>query len=258
MGTTKRGSTLSITERLRRVFLPCVAFSGPRTVTVKVFDKHGLITEMMPSQDMVTQMQTFLNGLAATPGLPAAVVTNLSSIQFNVSYVDHAPSRDDIEHFAVTDFPMHLLTASGSVAASTEDVTDVLVNHRIPQKTNLVKQLDPVLLGKVLPYETLEEDWGNQRVLGIGIPGTYFIPNSQTRCRKVAVIKMQGFMTENLPDARRPAKILFALRHELGHMLGLRHLDGTIMNCKYDLSAPTAYSNHQIEIVSGSLQRLLQ
>ncbi len=262
MGTTTRGNTLSITERLRRVYLPCPANNGNKAVAIKVFDKHNLISEMISSQDMVTELQNFLNGMGASPGLPTDIAANLSSLRFTVDYEPRAPGREEIERFGVTDFPVHLLTASGLVTSSSRDIVGLMEAHRIPEETRVAERPQPgeegINMFRVFPYRTVEDDWEeNRTVLGIGVPGTYFT-NNQTRCRKVGIIKMQGFMTENLPMARRPEKILFVLKHELGHMFALRHQENTIMNPGYDVNPASRYTNDQLFIVSRSLDSLIQ
>ena len=259
MGKTTTGNTLSITERLRRVFLPCPANSAGNNVTIKVFDKHGLLSEMISSQNMVSEMQNFLKGMGSAPRLPADVAANLTSIHYVVQYHESGPGEDEIKRFAVTDFPIHLLTASGLLRSSGEDIIELLEKHRIPERTHVVGTLSPITLLPVFPYKTIEEDWEtNKEVLGMGIPGWYHIPNSQNRCRKIGIIKMQGFMTENLPMARRPEKILSVLKHELGHMFSLRHQAGTIMNAEYGMIADSRYMNDQLAIISLALASLIQ
>jgi hypothetical protein len=217
---------------------------------------------MIDSQDMITEMQNFLNGMDAAPGLPADIAANLASITFTVSYESRSPGREEIGRFGVTDFPIHLLTASGLVASSSRDVVDLMEAHRIPEETRVAEKPPPgeegINLFPVFPYKTVKDDWDEEKkVLGIGVPGTYFT-NVQTRCRKVGIIKMQGFMTENVPPARLPEKILFVLKHELGHIFGLRHTANTIMNDEYKLDVANRYTNDQIFIINSALNSLIQ
>ena len=230
-----------------------------------VFDRHHLMTDMIDSQDMVTGMQNFLNEMDASPGLPADVATNLSSIRFTVRYVPSSPGREEIERFGVTDFPVHLLTASGLVASSSRDIIELMEAHRIPERTAVRELLPPGEEGQeghvtvaVFPYRVVENDWEeNRQVLGIGIPGTYF-GNNQTVCRKIGIIKMQEFMIENVPMARLPERFLFVLRHELGHMFGLTHQENSVMAPSYDIDLPSRYTNDQLFIVSTALNTLFQ
>ena len=262
MPTTRRANTPSLTERLRRVYVPCPENKGNTSVTIKVFDKHKLISEMIDSDDMVTELQNFLNGMAASPGLQADVKKKLSSISFVVRYESRSPTKEEIEGFGVTDFPVHLLTASGLIASSSQDIVNLMVAHKIPEKTSVAIKTpgeNETSFTNVFPYKTIEDDWENdEKVLGIGIPGTYFLPNLQTRCRKVGFIKMRGSMTLNLPLARLPEKILFVLKHELGHMFGLDHQNNTMMDRKYNLDLASRYTNDELIIVSRALGILLQ
>jgi hypothetical protein len=262
MGKTTNRNTLTIAERLRRIFQPCPKNNGNESVTIKVFDKHSLISEMINSQDMVTELQTFLNGMGSTPGLPNDVVTRLSSIHFTVTYKARGPGREEIESFAVTDFPIHLLTASGLFVSSAQEIIELMVLHRIPEKTTVRDRLGPDTVGSfpVFPYKTIEEDWGEPKIQGFGVPGRYDDPlNNQNQCRKIGIIKMQGFMTENVPAARLPEKILFVIKHELGHMFGLRHHDNSIMNPEYNLDQDAShYTNDELFIISSSLDSLIQ
>lgn len=252
----------SVATRLRRIFTPCLRGDGTRNINVRIFDPHELVNEMATSQEVVSELENFLHSMATQTGLEATIVAQLSPISFHVSYVKTTPSQAEINQLGVADFPVYLLTASGLFRSSADDVVSLLVSHRIPELTFVGKRLDPdkLVLSQIRAYQTLEDDWAQKPdVLGFGIPGTYFLPHSQTRCRKVGIIKMQGSMIENLPFGQRKKKILSVLEHELGHMFGLVHESNTLMDGDYKINANfSSYSNNQLWVVGRALDQLLQ
>lgn len=253
----------SVATRLRRVFTPCLRGDGNKNITIRIFDKHELVTEMATSDEVVTGLENFLHGLAAQTGLEANVVAQLSPITFHVTYAKTNPNQAEIDHFGVNDFPIYLLTATGLINSTSDDIVSLMVSHRIPERTFVAKRrtgLSEPLLSPVPSYQAIEDDWAKEpKVLGFGFPGTYFLPNNQNRCRKLGIIKMQGNMTENLPFPRRKKKILSVLEHELGHMFGLVHESNTLMDPDYDVNSKFAsYSNDQLWVVGRALELLLQ
>jgi hypothetical protein len=258
---TLLGGTNS-TEPVRRIQPPCRRSDGNKVVTIKLFDKHQFVNDMATPEEVRTDLETFLNGLATTSGLEAAVAAQLSAITFRVTYQTTSPGQAEIDQLNVNDFPIYFLTRTGVFQASTDDVLDLLGRHRIPDRTFVGRRqgaLPEPVLAPVDPRGIINEDWSDKpSVLGFGIPGTYFIPNSQTRCRKIGIIKMQGFMTENLPVDRRRAKIAGILKHELGHMFGLVHEDGTIMAKDYNLNAShTDYTINQLWVMDRAFALLM-
>jgi hypothetical protein len=217
---------------------------------------------MTTSDEVVNGLRNFLNGMATQSGLDPNVATQLSAITFDVNYAKTSPTQSEIDHLAAGDFPIYLLTATGQTVSSSEDVVSLMVSHRIPERTLVGRRQDADVMAfsDIQPYKSIEDDWTEQRqVLGFGIPGTYFLPNSQTRCRKLGVIKMQGFMTENLQFSLRKKKILSVLEHELGHMFGLAHENNTLMDPNYDNNARfDHYTNDQMAVVAQGLSLLLQ
>jgi len=251
-----------VATRLQKVFTPCLRGDGTRNINIRIFDKHELVNDMATSDEVVSDLQTFLQGLAARSDLEPDVLAQLSPITFNVTYANKNPNQGEIDRFGPNVFPIYLLTATGSITATRDDIVSLLVSHRIPEKTFVARRHgdSAPLLSLVNSYQDIEDDWANKpTVLGFGFPGTYFIPRSQSVCRKLGIIKMRGGMIENLgPSGRRP-KLVSVLKHELGHMFGLVHEANTLMDGDYDVnSKKPSYSPDQMWIVVRALQVLLQ
>ena len=219
------------------------------------------MNDMATPQDVVNDLRTFLNGLDTTPGIDAATAAGLAAYTFDVTYETSFPSQAQIDSFDVNDFPIYFLTTQGVFRSSSDSVVDLLVANRIPELTFVGRRqgaLPNPVLGQVRTYTIIEDDWEEKpSVLGFGIPGVYFIPNSQTRCRKIGVIKMQGDMITNLPFPQRRAKIVSILRHELGHMFALTHENNTMMDPDYEVNATfTQFTNDQLWVVVRALDLL--
>jgi hypothetical protein len=251
----------SVAERLARIQRPCRGGGGNRNIRVRIIDQHQFMNDMATPGDVVKDLQSFLNGLDITPGLDPAIATGLAPYNFTVTYETTVPSQAQIDNSDVNDFPIYFLTTTGVFSSSTDSVLDLLVANRIPELTFVGRRqgaLPQPVLGQVRTYTIIRDDWEDKpSVLGFGIPGVYFVPNSQTRCRKVGVIKMQGSMIENLAFPQRRGKIVSVLRHELGHMFGLTHENNTLMDPNYDVNATfTEYTNDQLWVVVRALDLL--
>jgi hypothetical protein len=253
--TTHRRTAAS--SRVQRVFPPCPAPPAAKAVNVTVFDKLHLITEMIDSAEMVSRLQSFLDAMKHAPGLADVVKASLAAVSFSVKYEPRAATPAEVHGFGHADFPVHLLTASGPSLSTAADVVELLERHRVPERPALFSLAPgpPALVhNNVRPYKDAA-DWADPNLRGLGAPGTYD-GNRQTRCRKVAVIKMQGGMSENLTVERRKAKMMTVLRHELGHTLGLDHAVGSIMDENYSPEAPSMYSTDELTVISLALDGL--
>jgi len=190
------------------------------------------------------------------------VVAQLTPITFQVTYESRMPDQNEINRFGVHDFPIYFMTATGSSAASSADIVSLLIQHRIPELTFVARREPPSrpILSEVRAYQIIDRDWQDKpTVLGFGIPGTYFLTNSQTMCRKMGIIKMQGGMTENLQFMGRRQKLVAVLKHELGHMFGLVHEANTLMDGDYQVNSRfPSYSNDQLWVVGRALDVLLR
>jgi hypothetical protein len=256
MCKTKRDSSPSVNASLLKVFPSCPRGSVFANVNIKIFDEHGLVEEMATSQEVVTKLKTFLNGMKNSVGLQANVVARLSAINFQVAYANSGPGKSEIDRFRANDFPIYLMTASGSFISSRDDIVALLVKHKIPELSFFATRRpgsDGVPnLDQIHPYKDIENDWDNRKtVLGFGIPGPYFLPGSQSKCRKVGIIKMQDGMIENVQFPQRKAKLLSVIKHELGHMMGIDHQDNNLMDRRYEINAQFSnYTNDQIWVAS--------
>lgn len=257
----------SIAQQLLAVQRPCRAGGGNRNIRIRIIDPQTFMNDMATPQDVVNDLQTFLNGLDATPGIDTAIATALATYNFTVTYETSAPTQAQIDNAAVNDFPIYFLTATGVFQSSTDSVVKLLVSNRIPVRTFVGRRIGALtqpVPSVVDTYKNFEDDWANSpTVLGFGVPGTYFAPNNprpnenQWRCRKIGIIKMQGGMIENLAFPQRRAKIVSVLRHELGHMFGLPHLDNTMMDGNYDVNATfSQFTNDQLWVVMNALDNL--
>ena len=252
----------TVATRLQRIFTPCLRGDGSKNINIRIFDKHELVNDMATSDEVVSDLQNFLRGLAARTDLEPDVLAQLSPISFNVTYDKKNPDQGEIDRFRPNDFPIYLLTATGSINSTRDDIVSLLVSHRIPEKTVVYKRLRPAVPvpSDVLSYKDIEDDWANKpTVLGFGFPGLYLIPRSQNFCRKLGIIKMQGGMIENLQFSGRRKKLVSVLKHELGHMFALKHEANTLMDGNYDVNSGfPSYSPDQMWIVVRALQALLQ
>src|SRR5580765_1603236 len=96
MCTRRSAANNAAAAPLRRVFPPCLHGNGSTNINIKIFDQHGLVDEMATSNEVVTDLQNFLNGLAAQPGLDPATVALLQQFTFRVTYANRMASQSEI------------------------------------------------------------------------------------------------------------------------------------------------------------------
>ena len=208
------------------------------------------------------ELGNFLNGMKSNPGLDAALAARLALYTFQVTYINRAPTDAEINQFGVHDFPIYLLTATGLFTTSKDEIFKLLIKHRIPEGTQVMERIDPNTTSHigVKTYEIFEKHWEEHpSILGFGVPGTYFMPNSQTRCRKIGIMKVSETMKENVHFSMWPTKLISVIKHEVGHMLALTHEDGTIMAASYDVNFNfPRFTNDQLRVVADALDALTQ
>ena len=248
---------------LLNVPTPCLHADGTKNINIRIFDKHEFVNDMATSDEVVGDLESFLRGLASQKDLEPDVATRLLPMTFNVSYEKARPSQAEIDQMPVNDFPIYLLTASGLFNSTSADIVSLMHSHHLPNKTIVYKRQRPAVPVPfdINSYQDIEDDWANKPdVLGFGFPGLYFIPHGQSACRKLGIIKMQGSMIENLPAGdKRRKKLVSVLKHELGHMFGMKHEDQTLMDPKYDINVQfPSYTNDQLWIAGKGLELLLQ
>jgi hypothetical protein len=249
----------------RRVYPPCLRGDGSKTVNIQIFDKGEFVNDMATPDELVSELQNFLRGLPSQKDLQPDVVALLSPITFNVSYEKKNPSKDEIDRFRINDFPIYFRTATAPFNTPAADIVSLLESHKLPEQTFVFKRRRPDPMPPepfpIPSYKDIEDDWANKPdVLGFGFPGPYLIPRSQNMCRKLGIIKMQGGMIENLAFGdKRKKKLVSVLKHELGHMFGMKHEEQTLMDPKYDINFRfDSYTNDQLWIAGKALGLLLQ
>jgi len=244
-------------DRLRKIPTACVSAGGSKKVSIKVFDKKHLVGDATNSIEAVRQkLETFFNHLHEE-SLPPGVAQNLQSFSFEVLFIPRDSTAVERRAFGMMDFPIYLDTTEGAGALTEGPVQDLLEDHGIPEltKVKLIKsdtetQFRNVNSGDEIKSFMKDED---QKDLGIGIPGTYFIPGSQAQCRKLAIIKMNLIKRNPVFDSREP-KFISGVKHELGHMFGMDHEDGTLMdpNNREAANHPI-YTANQIRVLNEVL-----
>ena len=261
MCTRRSAANNAAAAPLRRVFPPCLHGNGSTNINIQIFDQHGLVDEMATSNEVVTDLQNFLNGLASQPGLDPATVALLSQFTFRVTYANRMASQSEIDHFGMNDFPIYFLTATPPVQSSDAEIVSLLEKHRIPETIFVWVRVGTGQTNRQTNgYRLVEADWtAKPSVLGFGFPGPYFLQRNQNICRKLGIIKMRGGMIENLQFGGRRQKLVSVLKHELGHMFGNDHVPNTIMDEHYSVNANfPSYTNDQLVIVGRALEILRQ
>lgn len=85
--STTKGSSSPADEELQFVFPPCVPGTGGKNVSVKLFDAKHLVGDVATSGESVKNaLQTFLDGLKTTAGLPISDKQVLETFSFEVKY----------------------------------------------------------------------------------------------------------------------------------------------------------------------------
>jgi hypothetical protein len=244
-------------DRLRKIPTACVSAGGSKKVSIKVFDKKHLIGDVTRSIEAVRQkLETFFNRLHEEP-LPPAVAQNLQSFSFEVLFMPRDSTAVERQAFGMMDFPIYLDTTEGAGALTEGPVQDLLKDHGIPDLTK-VKLIVSDTENQFITVKSRDEIKSfmkdeEQKDLGIGLPGTYFIQGSQAQCRKLAIIKMNLIKRNPVFDTREP-KFISGFKHELGHMFGMDHEDGTLMdpNNREAANHPI-YTANQIRVLTEVL-----
>lgn len=241
----------------------CKTGTGGKKVSIKIFDKKALAGNVTSSLGQVKQnLETFFNNLHATANLPAAVAQHLQTFSFEVEFFTRNSTASERLAFGMMDFPVYLDSSAGIAPLTQKDGEDFITNHKLPELTKVVIKL-PVgnefqrtEVKTYLEIESFIKD-EDQNVPGVGIPGPYFKPDSQAKCRKIGIIKMN--LIENAVPALREAKFIGVLKHELGHMFGMDHEPGTLMERKIgdSLQHPN-YTVNQVRVLNESLTVLSQ
>lgn len=252
-----------LAERLRRMQAACRAGTGGHTVFIKVFDRKNVLGDAAHSVGAVQlELETFFNGLSATPSLPPFQAQNLQTFTFVVTFITRDSTRAERDGFGMMDFPVYLETTEGSRAFTTDEGEALLMAHKIPSTTAVFIPTDEegtVRHEPLEPYAAVEKFIPKSIAFGLGIPGTYGVPHSQTNCRKLGIIKVNHLIAGVNSVVTRQERFVVVLKHELGHMFGMAHVPLTIMDENYDeVVKHPSYTIGQLLIVSGTLSTLAQ
>jgi hypothetical protein len=250
-------------KKLLGIHPACRLGTGSKKVSIKLFDKKSLIGDTTSSVAQVKQrLETFFNDLDGTLNLPASVAQNLRAFTFEVTLIRRNSSDSERLAFGMMDFPIYLESTEGDQPLTEEGGENLLIDHNMPERTRVTLILSDggVQRRWVDTYDEVksfvkDED---ERTPGIGVPGTYFVPGSQARCRKVGIIKI-NLLIRNIVFELREDKFILVLKHELGHMFGMDHEDDTLMDPKYkDVVHHPDYTVNQISVLSDALTILSQ
>jgi hypothetical protein len=253
----------NLAELLRKMRPACRAGTGSKRVSIKVFDRKNVLSDAAHSVSAVKQdLKAFFTHLSATASLPAPVAQDLQTFSFEVTFETRDSTKDEREGFGMMDFPVYLETTIGSTAFTTDDGEALLLAHKIPETTEVFRPTDDegtVAREPLDPYSAIENFIPKHSAFGAGIPGTYLMENSQTRCRKIGIIKVNDLIEGINSVEIRQRRFLLVLKHELGHMFGIAHDQNTLMDVSYDeaINHPN-YTIGQILIVDSTLRILTQ
>ena len=254
----------NVSQKLVTIPTACPKGKGSKTVSVKVFGSGNLFSEIFATEQEATNLkkslETFLDDLDQTPGLASHLAQMLAAFDFDVSFIKAEPSDVERRGFGMMDFPLYLrTTAPGPDEFNVGKGKELLRAHSIPQLTRVERLLDnegTTTEQPVEPYKEIENSVPNSQVFGFGIPGPYLKTDSQNKCRKVGIIKV-NHLVAGIPFAKRPQRFLTVVKHELGHMFGQDHLTGTIMSKNYDeVVNHETYTLGQLNVMIGSLNIL--
>jgi hypothetical protein len=258
--STTKGSSSPVNEDLQFVFPACLPGTGSKKVSIKLFDKKRLVGDVAASGESVKNtLQVFLDALKTTAGLPASEKQILETFSFEVQYFADAPSTAERLAFGMMDFPVYLESTEAPNAISRSQGKDLLIAHRIPKETFVKREtgVNQFEIRPTLPYDQVEEMFVAEATsdLGIGVPGTYFARgNDQRRCRKIGIVAV-NLVKRNVAELTT-RRFFAVLKHELGHMFGIAHHPGTLMDESLAvaiLPENNSFTAGQVRIISQAL-----
>ena len=252
-----------IAERLRRMQPACRGGTGGKRVFIKVFDRKNVLSDAAHSISEAKQdLEAFFNNLSATPSLPAPVAQDLQTFSFDVTFVTRDSNKDEREGLGMMDFPVYIETTIGSTAFTTDEGEALLLAHKIPEITEVFRPTDDegtVAREPLQSYSAIDKFIPKHDAFGAGVPGTYLMENSQTRRRKIGIIKVNDLIEGINSVEIRQKRFLLVLKHELGHMFGMAHDPNTLMDERYDVAINHPnYSIGQVLILDSTLNILAQ
>lgn len=266
--TLKRlfGSKQKVNQTLVQISTACPLAQGNKKVSIKIFgdgNLFGLVFSTAAEETSFRQgLETFLDDLDKSPNLEPVAVQLLQAFSFEVTFVKRESTDAERAAFGMMDFPVYLrTTAAGPGEFTRSEGKKLLEAHKIPKKTVVMRLSDGEDLAplqvELNPYNEVDAFIPDQTLFGAGIPGPYSDVRSQLKCRKLGIIKVNDLVQGVASFADRQTRFLFVLKHELGHMFGLDHLENTLMARKLkDIANHPNYTNGQIFTISGSLNDL--
>jgi hypothetical protein len=258
--STTKGSSPPVDEKLQFVFPACVPGTGSKKVSIKLFDKKHLVGDVAASGESVKNtLHAFIHALKTTAGLPVSAKQILETFSFEVEYFPDGPSSAERLSFGMMDFPVYLETTTAPNALSQTQAKDLLIAHRIPKETFVKRAIgvNEFSIRPTLPYDQAKEMFTADTTsdLGIGVPGTYFArEDDQRKCRKIGIIAV-NLIKRNVADLTT-RRFFAVLKHELGHMFGIAHHPGTLMDEKLSVAIRpenTAFTVDQVRILTQAL-----
>lgn len=258
-----------LSEEMRLLPKPCTPGWGSHVVSIKIFDRKGLLGDANLSAGQLKQeLESFFDQVKEAAAEISEISPILNAFTFQVTYFDRDSTTQERNEFRVMDFPIYLESMEGASRFTYTDAEERLSTHGIPQKLSVfrynpsIKKIVPATItdrdGINSVYGHVKDFLENDTSLGIGVPGAYYVPGHQYICRKIGFIKVDKIV-HFVPHARRASKLIKVFQHEIGHMMGLAHDGDTLMDVKYEKNENyPMYSELQLHVISETLTRMSQ
>lgn len=236
---------------------------GGKKVFIRVFDEKKLVGPAtgLSENETFSELNSFFNGLETTPQIEQRVADVLKEFSFEIIYERRAPTESEKQQFGMMDFPVYLESAEKPSGLTKSDAKKLLESHSMPGLTYtfLINKQGQLQHAAQDVYGSLEGLMNNGSTIGLGIPGNY-LNNTQTLCRKIAIILIDRLMSDtHIAFSIRQKMFVAVLKHEIGHMLGLEHENGTLMHGNYQVSPliqNNGYEPDHLKIIALALTEL--
>jgi hypothetical protein len=260
------GSKQKVNQTLVQIPTACLPAKGNKKVSIKIFGDGNLFGQVFSTAGEETSfrqgLETFFDDMDKTPNIDPVAVQLLQAFSFEVTFIKRDSTSAERAAFGMMDFPMYLrTTAAGSEQLTQSEGKKLLEAHKIPKKTIVMKLSDGDDLAPAIedfdPFAEVAAFIPDPTLFGVGIPGPYADVPSQLKCRKMGIIKVNDLVQGVASFTDRQTRFLFVLKHELGHMFGLAHLENTLMARKLkDIATHPNFTKGQIFSISTGLAAL--